>query len=148
MKQIILHQDVIVGPWVCARTGGEWQANRGATIGLAEDGKLIAGVVFEDHNGPNVMMHVAAKPGARWMTRDYLWICFDYPFNQLGCRRITGLVPSSKPSVLDFDKHLGFEYEATLEGAHPDGDLIVLKMTREKCRWLKLNRSLSHGRQE
>lgn len=125
-----------IGPWVCERAGGEWLAGRGTAIGLERDGKLVAGTLFEDFNGANVVMHVAAEPGRQWLNLTYLNRCFDYPFNQLGVRRVTGIVPSVNTDALRFDKHLGFTQEAVLEGAHPEGDLIVLRMTREECRWI------------
>ena len=52
-------------------------------------------------------------------------------------KRITGIVASSNEAARKFDEHLGFELEAILLGAHPDGDLLVYKMTADKCRWLK-----------
>lgn len=125
-----------IGPWVCERAGGTWLVGRGTAIGLERDGKLIAGTLFEDFNGANVLMHVAAEPGRQWLNLTYLNRCFDYPFNQLGVRRVTGIVPSSNTDALRFDLHLGFKQEAVLEGAHPDGDLIVLRMMREECRWI------------
>ena len=125
-----------IGPWVCERAGGDWIAGRGTGIGLERDGVLVAGTLFEDFNGANVLMHVAAEPGRQWLNLTYLNTCFDYPFNQLGCRRVTGIVPSVNTDALRFDLHLGFEQEAVLKDAHPEGDLIVLRMTREQCRWI------------
>ena len=125
-----------IGPWVCERAGGTWLAGRGTGIGLEREGSLIAGTLFEDFNGANVLMHVAAEPGRQWLNLTYLNTCFDYPFNQLGVKRVTGIVPSVNQDALRFDLHLGFEQEAVLKDAHPEGDLIVLRMTREQCRWI------------
>lgn len=125
-----------IGPWVCARAGGSWIKDRGTAIGLERDGQLIAGVLYEDFNGANVVMHVAAETGGRWLTRGYLYRCFHYPFVQLGCKRVTGIVPSSNKRALRFDEHLGFKIEARLVEAHPEGDLLILRMMREHCRWI------------
>lgn len=145
MKRILVGHDDLVGPWVSYRYGGKWHSGQGATIGL-EDARfgLIAGVVYTDFNGANVNMHLAAH-GSSWLTREFLWICFDYPFNQLGCRRVTGIVPASNERAMKFDKHLGFELEATLKDAAPDGDVHLLCMRRDQCRWLSL-RSRVHGK--
>ena len=67
-----------------------------------------------------------------------LWITFDYPFNQLGVKKLIGQVPSSNLKALEFDKKLGFKEEARISDVFPDGDLIVLSMRREDCRWLKI----------
>ena len=132
-----------IGPWVCSRAGGSWVAGRGTAIGLERDGELIAGVLYEDYNGANVLMHVAAEPGRRWLNREYLHKCFAYPFGQLECKRVTGVVPSNNLEALRFDLHLGFEVEAVLTGAHPGGDLIVLRMLRENCRWIEVDHGQS-----
>lgn len=109
-------------------------------IGLEEDGKLIAGVAYEGFNGSNVWMHVAAVPGARWMTREYLTICFAYPFNQLGVRRVSGYVEANNTAARRFDEHLGFKPEATLKGAGKnDGDVLIYCMRREDCRYVQQN---------
>lgn len=108
------------------------------SLGLERDGELVAGVLYEGYNGPNVWMHVAAVPGRRWMNRDYLWYCFHYPFNEMNVQRISGYVNASNEQARRFDEHLGFKVEATLSGAAPDGgDVLIYVMRREDCRFLR-----------
>lgn len=148
MKEILVGKDNIVGPWVCARAGGTWSAGRGTTIGLLHFEKgLVAGVLYEDFNGANLLMHVAAVPGREWLCREYLWFCFYYPFVQLGCKRVTGVVPSINQEARRFDEHLGFKLEATLKDAHPEGDLLVYSMHKEDCRWLNIKRGMPNGQE-
>lgn len=105
-------------------------------IGLERDGKLIAGVVYEGYNPYNIFMHVAAIPGAHWLTRDYLRAVFRYPFIQLGVQRVTGWVEASNMAARKFDEHLGFREEARLQGAARDGgDVILYVMWAEECRY-------------
>jgi RimJ/RimL family protein N-acetyltransferase len=54
----------------------------------------------------------------------------------LKLKRLTGLVPASNAAALRFDQHIGFQVEATLADGAKDGDLIVLRMRREDCRYL------------
>jgi RimJ/RimL family protein N-acetyltransferase len=106
-------------------------------IGLERDGELVAGVVYEGFNGRNMWMHVAAQPGARWLTRAYLRTCFAYPFVQCGVDRVSGYVNASNTAARRFDEHLGFEQEAVLRGAAPDGgDVIIYVMQKEDCRYV------------
>lgn len=109
-------------------------------IGLEENGELIAGVTFDYYNGASICMHVAAVEGRRWMTREYLWFCFYYPFEQLGVKRITGLVPETNMDARRFDEHLGFKLETRLKDAAPDGDVLVYAMFKEDCRFLRMKR--------
>lgn len=101
-----------------------------------KNGELVAGVLFDNCVGRSVQMHVAAI-GKRWMTREYLHFCFRYPFEQLGVNKIIGLVDSTNSTALTFDRHLGFQDEAVIAGAGREGDIVILSMTRDQCRFLK-----------
>ena len=74
------------------------------------------------------------------MTREFLWMVFDYAFNQAKVKRITGLVGEGNLKARSFDEHIGFVLETTLQDAHPTGDMLVYKMTRPMCRWLNIRR--------
>lgn len=126
------HNDLI-GGWVTNLAGGSWFPGRGQTIGLVDEKGIAAGVIYEGHSGPNVYMHIATRPDlkARWMTRKYLWMCFHYPFEQLQCRRVTASVSSANKDCLKFIQNLGFRFEAILEGADKDGDLLIYVLWRE-----------------
>lgn len=106
-------------------------------IGLVSDGEMIAGVLYEGFTGHNIWMHVAAKPGRKWLNREFLKVCFEYPFNDLGCRRVSGWVEDSNIEAKRFDEHLGFKQEARLRGAARDGgDVCLYVMWREDCRYV------------
>ena len=132
---IVTGQGVV--EWVAKRTHEFGNFGAAVGIGWARRDELVAGVVYSDFNGVNVNMHVASDGTRRWMTREYLWTCFDYPFNQAKVKRITGLVGEGNTQSQRFNEHLGFELETTLKLAHPSGDLLVYVLWREKCRWLK-----------
>lgn len=87
-------------------------------------------------------MHVAGTPG--WLTRELIWAAFDYPFNVCKVNMIIGLVPSGNADALRFNNHLGFKQVLKLEGAHPDGALVMMTMTRGECRYLNRER---HGQE-
>lgn len=127
----------VIGPWVAHRVGMKrYLPGSGSAIGRMKDGRIVAGVLYVDFNGANVCCHIAGE-GRGWLDRRFLSMIFDYPFNQLKVRRITGYVVSTNTAARRFDEHLGFELEAILQDAHPDGDLCIYKMTADQCRWLK-----------
>lgn len=125
----------VIGPWVAKKCGFDYVPGTSTAIGRMKGGKIVAGVLYQEYNGPNVCAHIAIEKGG--MNRRFLSIIFDYPFNQLGVKRITGYVAESNHAARKLDEHLGFELEATLKDAHPEGDLLIYKMTADKCRWLK-----------
>ena len=62
---------------------------------------------------------------------------FDYPFNQLGVNRITGLVAKKNKEARRFDEHLGFKYEGNMRHALADDDMLIYGMLKRECKWLK-----------
>jgi RimJ/RimL family protein N-acetyltransferase len=105
-------------------------------IGLERDGEVCAVVVFDGFSECDCNIHIASDGTKRWMSRDLLLAAFAYPFVQLGLRRVTGLVPAKNSEALRFDQHLGFIIEGRCHDALPDDDLMVLGMTRSRCRFI------------
>lgn len=137
MKTVIYGQDQRICKWVGDRVDETDFGSGAVGIGLEENGELISGVVYNMFTGPSICMHVAAVPGKRWMTREYLWRAFAYPFIQLKCHRITGLVRVDNLEAQRFDEHLGFKKEGLLRRACTDGtDMILYGMLKDECRWL------------
>ena len=126
----------VIGPWVCAKAGGTWVRGRGTAIGRLRDSELVAGVLYEDFNGANVMCHIRGE-GKNWASRRYLGVIFDYPFNQLKVRRITVPVASTNLESINLVIRMGFTLESTLAQAIPDGDLHLFRMFKDECQYLK-----------
>lgn len=127
-----------IGPWVCQHAGGTWVPGKSTGIGLERDGELIAGVLYEDFNGAQVICHIAATAKNWTANREYMWMIFDYPFSQMKVKRITVPVAESNIVARAFVEGLGFELEFIAEDAHPDGGLVIYKMKPQNCRWLAL----------
>jgi RimJ/RimL family protein N-acetyltransferase len=141
MKTTIYDQEDRIIPWVGSRIDEDDFGEKPVALGLEENGELIAGVVFNWYTGPSICMHVAAEPGKRWLTRDFLFRVFAYPFLQLKCSRVTGLVRTDNLAAQRFDEHLGFVREGVIRKGATDGtDFILYGMLKEECRWLELKR--------
>ena len=78
-------------------------------------------------------MHVAIDYR---INKEYTKLCFDYAFNQLKVNKVIGLVESNNHKALRFDKHLGFIEEYVVKDAGKNGDIHILSMTREQCRFI------------
>jgi RimJ/RimL family protein N-acetyltransferase len=144
---IIANQDERVAKWVSSRMAiFEFGATPYTAIGLAnETGSLLAGVVYQNYTKTNIDMHVAALPGKRWLCKAFLGECFRYPFEQLQCARVTGLVPGKNIAAAEFDQHIGFIWEGRVRRILADGDdLIIYGMLREECRFLNVGRNHGH----
>lgn len=143
MKKLTVGHHVV--EWVAKRTNEFGNFGCATGIGLMEWGdiphskpgwKMVAGVAYAEWNGVNVVCHIASE-GKRWATREYLGTIFDYPYNQLGVKRITVVVGEGNKDSRRFVEHLGFSREANLSSAHPTGDLLVYRMFRNDCVYLR-----------
>ena len=144
MSAIIYGQEDRMLPWACERIGlGKFKGDA-KTIGVERDGELVAVVVYDGFSECDCNMHIASDGLGNWLSRELLVRAFAYPFIQLGFRRVTGLVPARNAAALQFDQHLGFEYEGRCRNALPDDDLIILGMLRENCRFIA-KKGKQHG---
>lgn len=99
-------------------------------------GVPVGAVLYEQYNGTNIWVHAAGTPGKPWLTRQLIHNFFDYPFNQLGCDRITAWVEDTNSASKHFVERLGFKLEAVLKGAGVSGvDAKIYVMFREDCRY-------------
>ena len=123
-----------VAEWVFQRVGGAVSAHSQG-IGWQKDGEIIAGVAYECFTGGNIYVHQCVQGR---VPRMFWWAVTDCPFNQLGCKRITGLVESTNKKALELNKLIGFRVEATLEKAgQNDADMVVMVLWKEDCRFLR-----------
>jgi hypothetical protein len=86
-------------------------------------------------------MHIASE-GNGWMTKNFLWAAFDFPFNKLGVRVILATIAGNNNKSLRLSRHLGFQEIATIADAHDEGDLVILEMRPQHCKWLQLRENL------
>ena len=126
----------IVGPWVCEKAGGIPRSDN-PSIGLIKDGVLIAGMYYDGYTGSSIAMHSRCDD-PRHVTKTFYWMIFDYPFNQLKVKRVTGLVSTANLAAQRVNEKLGWKRETTLSDYFPDGNGIVYVMRREDCRWLRV----------
>lgn len=124
----------VVGRWVSAKANVPWtEACR--AIGWMRDGQLWVGILYDGYTGASIAMHSRCDDPKK-VTKEFLFAIFDYPFNQLGCKRVTGLVPSDNLRAQEVNEKLGWKRETVLKDYFLDGDGIVYVMRKEDCRWL------------
>lgn len=140
MKRIVTN-DQKIAEFVAKGIGVSPNYSNHATIGIEEDGVLVAGVVYTDFNGQNITAAIHGV-GKRWLTREFLWFMFYYPFEQAKAIRITATIETFNQMSHNLVRKLGFTHEATLQKAGRFGDLHVYRMFREDCKWLKVS---NHG---
>jgi RimJ/RimL family protein N-acetyltransferase len=100
--------------------------------------ELAGGVVYADYTGESAIVHVVGfQPN--WLSRLFLFMCFDYPFNQMDVNRVFSQIPENNVLSLGFNAKLGFKPVAYIPGVYAGNvAMVVTKLEREECRWLKL----------
>lgn len=97
-------------------------------MGLQRGGEIVAGVIFNGFEGPNVHVTVA---GEHW-PRGFIRAVGEYVFGQLGCLRMT--VTTEQESVAGYALRLGGVVEGRMADYYGEGrDAILLGILR--ARW-------------
>lgn len=126
----------LIGPWICHRINKVWGPEGRECMGvLNSEGKLVAAGMFEDYTGVCITGHIACE-GSGIALRTLLGAAYHYVFVTLDCEKFLGLVNSNNRKALTLDLKMGFRPEAVIEGVFPGGDLVVLVMNRDECRWI------------
>lgn len=135
--RIISTDKARVAEWVCSRIGVTLADKNYEAIGLEKNGELVAGFMYDNYNGRSIAMHVAAE-GTGWLKHEteFLNVCFDYPYNQLGVKKVISTVDSLNVASWKFAQYMGGEIEVVIKDAGLTGDMVILSMSREQCRFL------------
>ena len=122
-----------VGLWVTEQTQGGFDPQRSVAIGLERDGELVAGTVYENWNGVSVMCHIVWQH----VTPAYLAAVYDYPYNVAKVDKIIGPISSNHTRALALVSKMGFSEEARIKDGAPDGDIVFMTQTPDRCRFLE-----------
>jgi len=123
--------------WYIRRTGHQPSPVAHA-LGSGTEDEILGVFIYDGWNGASCEMHMAGSEG--WLTRQFLWAAFDYPFNQCGLSVVYTVISSANTRSLKIVKGFGAKILATIRDGHPDGDLHIVTLYKDDCRWLKEKR--------
>jgi len=126
--------DHAAGHWTAIKVDGGYFQERSRSIGLKKDGEFIAGVIYENWHGRSITCHIAVTGR---MTPAYLFAIFDYPFNVCKVGKIIVPISSANITSIRFVEKMGFQEEARIKDAMADGDMVILTMPKERCKYLE-----------
>lgn len=136
MPRRIVFNDPAVGAYVAREAECLYHPGTDATIGIVDDSGVVGGFIYTGNNGRSMSIHTAGE-GA-WLTRDLMWVMFDFPFNQLGIEKLFGVIAAANAKSLALALHAGFVVEAALDDFFPSGAAYIVAMHRTRCRWLRV----------
>lgn len=135
MDQIIFNGPAD-GHEIALTAGTSFNPESGTSICRHRGETRLGGVIFTHFTGESIAIHSAGWH-PHWINRDMVFVTFDYPFNQLGVKRIFGQVPESNDHAYQFNRKLGFRTVARVEGVFKHNvACLVMRMDREECRFL------------
>ena len=118
--------------WVMQGIGKHHEGMFG--IGEIREGQLIAGIAFENKKAKSIWGHqkIEAPPSkAFWIT------AADYIFNHCKCERMSATVEADNAKAIRLNLHIGFVIEHVLKDAGDNGDLLIMTLWKDNCRFLK-----------
>lgn len=126
------------GEWIMERCGGAFRPGVDQSMCRYDGEERLGGFVFTHFLGSSIAVHSAGERH-RWVSRELIWMLFDYAFNQLGTSMILAPVASDNYPALIMDMRVGFTLQATIRDAYEPGKhLMILALTKRDCRWLSL----------
>ena len=126
--------DHAAGHWTAQKVDGGYFQERSRSIGLKKNGEFVAGVIYENWHGKSITCHIAVTGR---ITPAYLGAIFNYPFNVCKVGKIIVPVSSANITSIKFVEKMGFQEEARIKDAMQDGDMVILTMPKERCKYLE-----------
>lgn len=108
-------------------------------VGWVIGNQLVMVVGFDTFIGKTCHIHVSMAKGFNFTPKKMLKEVFEFAFNEKKLKMLVGVVNSRNEAALKYDLHLGFEESVRFPEMHDDGgDIVVLVMRREQCRYLNM----------
>lgn len=140
MRTVITHNQDDLRAWI-ERILFQRMPAQAQFIGQLKDDRIVAVVAYCNFVQNACSMHIGSV-GDHWMSKDLLWAAFDYPFNKLEKKVILVTLEASNKDAVRLNRHLGFREEVVIKDAHENGDLMIMTMRKEDCKWLAIKTPL------
>ena len=135
MRRVTTENQKELRNWL-SKVGNDVYPQDTMCIGQEKDGELIAVVGYNSFLPKSCQIHVASTD-VYWLSKKLLFAIFDYPFNKLKVEVIIAPIVKDNVKSLNLCRKLGFEQVADIPYGHPNGDLIVVTMKRNQCKWIQ-----------
>lgn len=117
-----------------------WEKCR--SFGIVRGSELAAIIVYSEYRHPSIEASIwSATP--RWATPPVLRALLQYPFLQLGVRRVTATTEEGNAAARRFLERLGFRHEGTHPDALMTGTAVSYGLLRADAeRWVVRSRAI------
>lgn len=110
MPELIIAPEVL--KWMQDKIGWELP-NPYVVFGIVFKGRIVGGVSYHNYTGSQCEVS-AITTSIRWAAKDIIKQLLSYPFNEMGCRRITALTDSKNTKARRMLERMGFKQEGVI----------------------------------
>lgn len=132
---IVLEQDPRLLEWAKEILKVKFNPNESTWISLVDD-EIRAVVVYTRFSTHNCEMSIATDRKKRWAHKSFMRTCYRYAFEQIKVARVTVVIEEDNMDSLELCRRLGHTEEGRLKHWFGDKDGILMRMTRQECKWL------------
>lgn len=137
--------------WVEQRLpGAMFDDARALPVAVQHGRKTVAVAIYQHRRGVDIEGVLAADT-ARWASRGTIAELLSYPFEILGCKRITLRIRSDNARAIRGVERAGFDHEGRLRCAYKDCDALIYGLTAAQwhsSRWRKVHEARHAPAQE
>lgn len=136
LQMLLYGHDRELSLWAGLRLGlgGPVRGVDPTAIGVVRNGVIVAAALFSNYQPPTIeITFVTSTP--RWASRTAIKGIFEYPYVQLGCKRITAVTEACNKDARQFLERLGFKIEGRHPDAFPSGEGISYGLLRKDAEW-------------
>lgn len=129
----------VIADWVAERAGDISSLSPGyEAFGVTNAaGELIGGVVYTSYRAGNRTVEMWCAGEGQWLTPRKLKAFFKYPFDELGCNRVSLIVGRENVESQRFVEKIGFIKEGACKDLlGPGKTALIYRMLKSECRWL------------
>lgn len=106
--------------------------DKASFVGRWENDRLLGVMATFNFSGHDAEIGWAGEPG--WISRRFLKVMYQYWFEQLGLRRITGRIDADNQTPMEQCQRLGFVKEGVMREASKDGkDVFIFGLLKKDC---------------
>lgn len=137
---ILMHADEAVAEWVRRQVphlkNDEWASGFHA-LGVVRNGKFVGGVVYHEYRTFDIHLTAAFDRKSNWALPGTLRALATYPFETLGCVRLTAMAGRKNKRARKALEKIGFTFVGVAKrGLDGFEDAMLYELLKENCRWL------------
>jgi RimJ/RimL family protein N-acetyltransferase len=105
-----------------------------ACLGVWDGENILAAMVVYGYSRRKGQCHIAMVADTpKWASKSVISALLKYPFEQLGCRRVTTYTASKNERALRFNRGMGFKQEGLMRHAYGEDDCVIMGLLKEEA---------------